>query len=401
MKTNPRDDEGGARVPWAFGPILTAGVALGAATVVVANPVVVPRADVQIPAAHLPVTVAGVGHHGAALGSALAMLDEDFIRAVGPGPAASANPLAALTDLARFLVADAAQLGRTAILHAFATGARVIADPLLTSTSYPYLPSAPSDPAALPWSGPTPPIAGAGDLGPVVGQALTEILADVGDAGAARAIVSAFVAGAALATEQLPVLSIVESVQRDLRGVLLDTASVVAELPRPREVIGDGIRTAVKVLPVIVPALGIPGFGGPPVPGFGGPPVPGFGDPPVPGFGGPPVPGFGGPPVPDTDAPVIDAPIADGSGASSGADDLRAVSRLADRRTGPVDDRRSEQVVEPVEPVADEEISVTDKPAGSSPSGLADSLGLTPRTQRAPGVAASPVGKQRVGRTAR
>ena len=357
-------------MPWAFGPILTAGVTLGAATVVVANPVVVPRADVQIPAAHVPVTVAGVGHHG----SALDMLDEEFIRAVGPGPTASANPLAALTDLARVLVADAAQMGRTAILHAFATGTRVIADPVLTSTSYPYLPAAPSDPAALPWSGPTPPIADAGDLGPVVAQALTAVLADVGDVSQARAVVAAFAAGAALASEQLPVLDVVESVQRDLRGVLLDTASVVAALPRPREVIGDGIRTAVKVLPVIVPA-----------------PIA--------------VPGFGDPPVPDTDAPVTDAPVsdspADGSGASSDTDDLRVASPLADRRSGPVDDGRSEQAVEPVEPVADEEISVTDKPAGWSPSGLAGALGLKQRAQRESGEAASPGIKQRAGRTAR
>jgi hypothetical protein len=357
-------------MPWAFGPILTAGVTLGAATVVVANPVVVPRADVQIPAAHVPVTVAGVGHHG----SALDMLDEEFIRAVGPGPTASANPLAALTDLARVLVADAAQMGRTAILHAFATGTRVIADPVLTSTSYPYLPAAPSDPAALPWSGPTPPIADAGDLGPVVAQALTAVLADVGDVSQARAVVAAFAAGAALASEQLPVLDVVESVQRDLRGVLLDTASVVAALPRPREVIGDGIRTAVKVLPVIVPA-----------------PIA--------------VPGFGDPPVPDTDAPVTDAPVsdspADGSGGSSDTDDLRVASPLADRRSGPVDDGRSEQAVEPVEPVADEEISVTDKPAGWSPSGLADALGLKQRAQRESGEAASPGIKQRAGRTAR
>jgi hypothetical protein len=379
------------RVPWAFGPILTAGVTLGAATVVVANPVVVPRADVQIPAAHVPVTVAGVGHHGSAHGSALAMLDEDFIRAVGPGPTASANPLAALTDLVRVLVADAAQMGRSAVLHAFATGARVIADPVLTSTSYPYLPAAPSDPAALPWSGPTPPVAGAGDLGPVVTQALTAILADVGDVSGARAIVSAFAAGAALASEQLPVLGVVDSVQRDLRGVLVDTASVVAALPRPREVIGDGIRTALTVLPVIVPD---------PIA------VPGFGDPPVPAFGDPPVPAFGDPPAPETDAPVVDAPandapIPDGSGESSGADDLRVVSPLADRRSGPVDDGRSEQAVEPIEPVADDEISVTDKPAGWSPSGIADALGLTQRAQGESGDAASPAVKQRVGRTAR
>jgi hypothetical protein len=357
------------RVPWAFGPILTAGVTLGAATVVVANPVVVPRADVQIPAAHLPVTVAGVGQHGSAHGSALDMLDEDFIRAVGPGPTASANPLAALTDLVRVLVADAAQMGRSAVLHAFATGARVIADPVLTSTSYPYLPAAPSDPAALPWSGPTPPVA-AGDLGPVVAQALTAILADVGDVSGARAIVSAFAAGAALASEQLPVLGVVESVQRDLRGVLVDTASVVSALPGAREVIGDAIRTAFTVLPVIVPA-----------------PIA--------------VPGFGDPPVPDTDVPVVDAPANDAALADSGTDDPRVASPLADRRSGPVDDGPSEQAVEPVEPIADDEIAVTDKPAGLRPSGIADALGLTQRAQRESGEAAGPAVKQRAGRTAR
>jgi hypothetical protein len=177
-----------------------------------------------------------------------------------------------------------------------------------------------------------------------------------------------------LASEQLPVLDVVESVQRDLRGVLLDTASVVAALPRPREVIGDGIRTAVNVPAVIVPAPIV-------------------------------VPGFGDPPVPDTDAPVTDAPVsdspADGSGASSDTDDLRVASPLADRRSGPVDDGRSEQAVEQVEPVADEEISVTDKPAGWSPSGLADALGLKQRAQRESGEAASPGIKQRAGRTAR
>ena len=382
-------------MPWAFGPILTAGVALGAATVVVANPVVVPRADVQIPAAHLPVTVAGAGHHG----SAVDMLDEDFIAAVGPGANASANPLAALTDLVRVLVTDAAQMGRTAILHAFATGARVIADPALTSTSYPYLPVAPSDPAALPapWSGPTPPFADTGDLGPVVAQALTAILADVGDVSGARAIVAAFAAGAALASEQLPVLGVVESTQRDLRGVLVDTASVVAALPGPREVIGDGIRTVIKVPPSIAPApIAVPGSGAPPAPDTDAP----VADAPNTDAPNTDAPNTDAPntDAPNTDAPNTDAPNADGSGASPGTDDPRRASPLADRRAGPVDDVRGEQAVKPV---ADDEISVLDKPAGWSPSGLADALGPTERAQRESGVAAGPVVKQRAGRTAR
>lgn len=344
-------------MPWAFGPILTAGVALGAATVVVANPVVVPRADMQIPVADLPVTVTGDGRHNAAVD----MLDEDFIRAVGPGPTASANPLAVLTDLVRVLVADAADLGRTAILHAFATGARVIADPALTSTSYPYIPAVPSDPAALPWPGPTGPATDTGNLGPVVAQALTAILTEVGEVSHARAIVAAFAAGAALASEQVPVFGVVESVGDDLRGVLRDTASVVVALPRPRELIGDGIRAVIKVLPPIEPV---------------------------------PIAG------PHTEAPPSDAdtPITDAPDPSSSVDDSRTASPLADRRARPIDDPLN---VATATADTDDDTSVADPAAAPRASNLRDALGLGQRTQRESGEAASPAGKHRAGRAAR
>lgn len=238
-------------MPWAFGPILTAGVALATAAVVVTNPVVVPRADVQIPVADLPVAFTGDGHRG----TAVDMLDEEFIRAVGPDAAASTNPLAVLTDLVRVLVADAASLGKNAILHAFATGAKVIADPVLTSTSYPYVPVVTPDVAALPWPTQAPPtVTDAGGLGPVVAQALTAILADVADVSGARAVAAAFAAGAAVATEQLPVVgAVVQAVQQDLGQIIGDPVSVIAVMPRTREVIGDGIRTVVGYLPLIGP----------------------------------------------------------------------------------------------------------------------------------------------------
>lgn len=251
-------------MPWAFGPILSAGVALGAAAVVVANPIVVPRADVQIAVSDLPTAVTGDGQRGAAI----AMLDEDFIEAVGPGPAPSTHPLAVLTDLVRVLVADAAYLGKNAVLHAFTTGARVIAEPVLTSTSYPYVPAVPApygpapyvpvvpaDVAALPWLTPTPPpVTDAGDLGPVVAQALTAILSDVADVSGVRAVAAAFAAGAALATEHLPVVgAVVEAVQQDLGQIIGNPISVLAVMPRTRESIGDGIRTVVGSLPLIGP----------------------------------------------------------------------------------------------------------------------------------------------------
>jgi hypothetical protein len=359
-------------VPWAFGPILTAGVAIGAAAVVVANPVVVPRADIQIAVADLPSTVTGDGHGG----SAVDMLDEDFIRAVGHAPADASNPFAALTDLVRVLVADAAQLGRNAILHAFATGARVIADPALTSTSYPYVPVAPSDPAALPWPGPWPgpfvPGADGGNLGPVVAQALTAILADVGEGGQVRAIAAAFAAGAALATANVPVLGdVVESLGQDLVRVVSDAAAVVAWLPRPGELIGGALRAVITVLPQ-VPA-------------------------------GPRSGTVDTRPAADSGAPIIADPVSvvtpDRGSTRPAADPARPStvaepappSALADRLTDPAEDRSGPDAIDAndaagaavaAEPVADRAVSVVDEPARSSLPRVADALGAGSLPQR-------------------
>jgi hypothetical protein len=98
-------------VPSVIGPILTVGVALGAAAVVVANPVIAPRADLRIPAVNLSTNSTG--------NDALAMLDEDFLAAIAPTPTASStHPFAILKDLVNGIVADAAYLGETAIVQA-------------------------------------------------------------------------------------------------------------------------------------------------------------------------------------------------------------------------------------------------------------------------------------------
>lgn len=185
--------EGGLRVPGVFGPILTTGVALSAAVVVVANPLTAPQSDVQIPAAQAQVSQVG--------GQALDMLDEDFIKAVGPKPTGSTNPLAVLKDLVSALVADAADLGKSAVLHAFTVGASVVtrrAAPELTAVTHPFV---------------VPPAPVVADLRPVVEQALTAIIADYGDITDSGVIASAFAAGAALAAEGSPLLE-------DLRGLV-------------------------------------------------------------------------------------------------------------------------------------------------------------------------------------
>lgn len=221
-------------MPGAFGPILTTGVALSAAVVVVTNPVTAPHADVRIPAAQSQVSKAG---------QAVDMLDEDFIQAVGPGPTGSTNPFAVLKDLVSSLFADAADLGKDAILRAFVAGTSVVSGqqvPELTAASYPYIP--PVAPDRLPWPalpGPVP-----ADLRPVVEQALTAIITDSGDVTDVGVVAAAFVAGAALAAEVSPILESLRGlVDGQLRPALNQAGSVLAALSPP--LIGGVIRDVV------------------------------------------------------------------------------------------------------------------------------------------------------------
>lgn len=110
------------------GPILTTGIALLAACVVVANPIVVPRADVQIPAFTLS---AGNDETGG-------MLDPAFLNAIAPAPSESDNPFSVFKQLITSLAADATSVGRNAIVDAFVAGVAAVSQPELTAASDPY-----------------------------------------------------------------------------------------------------------------------------------------------------------------------------------------------------------------------------------------------------------------------
>lgn len=229
-------------MPGAFGPILTTGVALSAAVVVVTNPVTAPHADVRIPAAQAQVSTAS--------GQAVDMLDEDFINAVAPGPTGSTNPLAILKDLVKVLVADAAEVGKSTVLRAFIAGASVVApnSPELTSVTLPYVvPPAPEtlpnlpDLSAMPWTAVPGPVSE--ELRPVVEQALTAIIADAGDVTDPGVIAAAFMAGAALAAEESPIAQDLRRlVESQFQPALRDAKAAAITRPAIGTVILDAVK---------------------------------------------------------------------------------------------------------------------------------------------------------------
>ncbi|MCX6489325.1 MAG: hypothetical protein NT156_15395, partial [Mycobacterium sp.] len=81
-------------------------MSLVTAGVVVANPIVAPRADVAIPAVQL----------SAGNAETIGMLDQAFLDAIAPGPAGSSNPFSVLKDLISGLAADASSMGKDVIV---------------------------------------------------------------------------------------------------------------------------------------------------------------------------------------------------------------------------------------------------------------------------------------------
>lgn len=126
---------------------MTAGVALTVAAVVVANPVIAPHSDVQIPAVALS---AGSDPSGTG------MLDAAFLNAIAPTPPEPATPFTVLKQLLASLAADVTSFGKSAIVDAFVAGVATITQPELTAASSPYfgpavdLPGLPASEGGLP-----------------------------------------------------------------------------------------------------------------------------------------------------------------------------------------------------------------------------------------------------------
>lgn len=251
----------------AIGPILTTGVALATAGVVVTNPIKAPSADVQIPAISL----------SAGSNDAVSMLDEDFLEAIEPEQSRPTNPFTLLRDLISSLAADATHVGKNAIMEAFVAGVTAVSEPELTAVTTPYLPlpagpQVPSpvldsptaqvflvpgldmdaiatavDVPAADWAATIPnPSAIAESLAPAVDYLVNSTISDVGYVGT-ELIAAAFTAGVAVAAE--PVLiakTLIALVNGDFEGALNSAVrAVVAPLEAPIIVI-NAVQTVVE-----------------------------------------------------------------------------------------------------------------------------------------------------------
>ena len=237
-----------------IGPILTTGVSLVTAGVVVANPIVAPRADVAIPAVQL----------SAGNAETIGMLDQAFLDAIAPGPAGSSNPFSVLKDLISGLAADASSMGKDVIVDAFVAGVAAVSPPELTAASSPYLSfvgapvpgfpaiTDPHDLSALVPSMSEVAVAAAdssefvaNDVVPVVREFVTSLAADV-EYVSTGLIEAAFAVGALVAHEPILIArTLTALVSGDFEGALANAVKAVVAPLGPPAMVYNTLRTVV------------------------------------------------------------------------------------------------------------------------------------------------------------
>lgn len=236
------------------GPILTTGVALTAAGVVVANPIIAPHSDVQIPAVQL----------SAGTGDAIGMLDQAFLDAIAPAPPESTNPFSVLKQLITSLAADASDASKTAIINAFVAGITAVSEPELTAATVPYV-APPADPGQLamsvlpsidissiiPATGTMPSLPNltsvvTGSVAPAVTSFVSGLIHDAGYVGG-ELVAAAFAAGAVVANEPALIGDTLKALVRgDFTGALQSAVKAITAPFGPPVIILNAVATIIE-----------------------------------------------------------------------------------------------------------------------------------------------------------
>ena len=206
----------------AIRPLVTTGVALVGAAVIVANPVSLPPADVAIRSEQSPAEVRRDLH----------LVDPAFLEALAAAGPQPTDPVEYLPRLVAALTDDAAPVSREAIAAAHAAGAAVASGPTPTGASVPNLPAAfgPSNPS--------------GDPTQVFQQTLEDLVEDVNYVGA-EVVAAAFAAGAVEAAMPTLIADPLTSA-RDLAAALSSAVSAVIGPLGPPALVIDAIRTVIE-----------------------------------------------------------------------------------------------------------------------------------------------------------
>lgn len=223
----------------ALGPFLTTGVALVAAAVVVANPIVTPPRDVAVPAVQL----------SAGADAPRSMFDKSLVDAIAVETPESTGPVAVLRQLFAALAADAGLLGDNAVSQVYPD------DPSELSPTDPTVPSAPDtatasmSPADLDalaafiqpvLAGP---VATAGQIVPELQKALTAVGADISYVGR-QIVVAAITAAGLVGTEPALVGEALTALANgDVTSAARKAAQAVAAPLRPQSIVIDALRT--------------------------------------------------------------------------------------------------------------------------------------------------------------
>ena len=208
----------------AIRPLVTAGVALVGAAVIVANPVMLPSADIAIRAQQSPAEVR----------RDLYLFDPAFVEALAEESPQPTDPTEPLSRLIAALTGDGGPVSREAIARAYAAGVAVVSGPMPTGSSVPNLPAG---------AGPSNPMV---DQTRVFQQTLQGLVDAVNHVGA-DVVAAAFAAGAvAAAVPTLIADPLTSAAVGDLAAALYSAVSAVVATLGPPALALNAIQTVIE-----------------------------------------------------------------------------------------------------------------------------------------------------------
>ena len=233
----------------AIGPVLSTGVALVCAAVIVANPIAVPPKDVQISVAEM----------SAGLGNRTEVSDPAFWKALAAAAPESANPLSVLQQVLGSLAEHAsARIGKQAVAEAWAAGAAAepTPAPTMTGAGAPDSRVNVSEPTVSPTPGVPTPVVGGVDFQ----QTLTNLASNAQYLGGKIVEAASAAENVIIAVPRLILDALTYAADGDIPAALNSVALAAKALLSPPLIILAAIQTVIKNgvagLPAVDPAAG-------------------------------------------------------------------------------------------------------------------------------------------------